>query len=62
MGKNLVAPTVVVLPTLPSGKDLAMIRTEVTFKDYNFFAKNTGRVIPNDNGWRLDNRPVVNVS
>jgi serine/threonine-protein kinase PpkA len=62
IGKSLVAPTVVVLPTLPSGKDLAMTRTEVTFKDYNFFAKNTGRVMPNDNGWGLDDRPVVNVS
>jgi serine/threonine-protein kinase PpkA len=62
IGNNLVAPTVVILPTLPSGKHLAITRTEVTFKDYNNFAKRTGRILPNDNGWGIDNRPVVNVS
>jgi serine/threonine-protein kinase PpkA len=62
LGNNLVAPTVVILPTLPSGKHLAITRTEVTFKDYNNFAKRTGRILPNDNGWGIDDRPVVNVS
>ena len=62
IGKSFVAPSVVVLPILPSGKHLAMTRTEVTFKDYNYFAKNTGRIIPSDNDWGVDDRPVVNVS
>lgn len=62
IGNNLVAPTVVILPTLPSGKHLAITRTEVTFKDYNNFAKRTGRILPSDNGWGVGDRPVVNVS
>ncbi len=35
---------------------------EVTFAQYDRFAKATGRVLPPDNGWGRDNRPVINVS
>ncbi|WP_133012177.1 formylglycine-generating enzyme family protein [Marinomonas flavescens] len=35
---------------------------EVTFDQYDRFAKATGRKIPADNGWGRGNRPVINVS
>jgi formylglycine-generating enzyme required for sulfatase activity len=34
----------------------------VTFEEYGRFAKDTGRKLPNDNGWGKDQRPVINVS
>ena len=36
--------------------------TEVTFADYDRFARATGRELPNDRGWGRDRRPVINVS
>jgi formylglycine-generating enzyme required for sulfatase activity len=35
---------------------------EVTFEQYDRFAKATGRPLPDDNGWGRGNRPVINVS
>lgn len=35
---------------------------EVTFRDYDRFARATGRSLPNDFGWGRDTRPVVGVS
>ncbi|MFD1217790.1 bifunctional serine/threonine-protein kinase/formylglycine-generating enzyme family protein [Microbulbifer celer] len=35
---------------------------EVTFAQYDLFARDTGRVLPNDAGWGRGERPVVNVS
>jgi formylglycine-generating enzyme required for sulfatase activity len=35
---------------------------EVTFAEYDKFAKATGRKKPNDKGWGRGNRPVINVS
>jgi formylglycine-generating enzyme required for sulfatase activity len=36
--------------------------TEVTFADYDRFARATGRELPKDQGWGRDRRPVINVS
>lgn len=36
--------------------------TEVTFSEYDVFAKATGRVLPEDNGWGRGERPVINVT
>lgn len=35
---------------------------EVTFAQYDRFCKDTGRELPEDNGWGRETRPVVNVS
>ncbi|MGB5996572.1 MAG: formylglycine-generating enzyme family protein [Marinomonas sp.] len=35
---------------------------EVTFDQYDHFAKATGRKLPADNGWGRQKRPVINVS
>ncbi len=40
----------------------AMSRHEVTFEEYDYFAEQTGREKPSDNGWERGNRPVINVS
>jgi formylglycine-generating enzyme required for sulfatase activity len=47
---------------LVSVKNFAMSRHEVTFKDYDYFAEQTGREKPSDEGWGRENRPVINVS
>ena len=44
------------------GKPFALGVTEVTFADYDRFAKATGRKLPGDEGWGRDQRPVINVS
>lgn len=36
--------------------------TEITFAQYDQFAEATGRIKPNDAGWGLADRPVINVS
>ena len=40
----------------------ALGRYEVTFDEYDVFAKATSRELPNDNGWGRGLRPVINVS
>lgn len=40
----------------------AIGRTEVTFDQYDRFAKATGRELPADSGWGRGRRPVINVS
>lgn len=40
----------------------AVSRTEVTFEDYDDFARSTGRPLPDDNGWGRGQRPVINIS
>ncbi|SBS31526.1 Serine/threonine-protein kinase pkn1 [Marinomonas aquimarina] len=37
-------------------------KTEVTFAQYDRFARASGRAMPPDNGWGRDNRPVINIS
>jgi formylglycine-generating enzyme required for sulfatase activity len=39
----------------------AIGRTEVTFDDYDRFARATGRAPPGDRGWGRGSRPVINV-
>lgn len=40
----------------------AMSRFEVTFAEYDQFATDTGRPLPDDEGWGRNNQPVINVS
>ena len=47
---------------LVSIKTFAMSRYEITFDEYDAFAKATGKTKPNDHGWGRGNRPVINVS
>ncbi len=47
---------------LVSINHFAIGRSEVTFADYDRFAKATGREMPDDRGWGRDNRPVIFVS
>ena len=39
-----------------------MSRRELSFADYDRFARATGRTLPSDNGWGRDQRPVINIS
>ena len=43
-------------------RPVAFALTEVTFAEYDQFAKATGRALPADEGWGRDNHPVINVS
>jgi formylglycine-generating enzyme required for sulfatase activity len=43
-------------------KPFAMGRYEVTFEEYDQFAKATGRELPGDQGWGRGRLPVINVS
>nr|VFK11010.1 MAG: Formylglycine-generating enzyme, required for sulfatase activity, contains SUMF1/FGE domain [Candidatus Kentron sp. LPFa]VFK30456.1 MAG: Formylglycine-generating enzyme, required for sulfatase activity, contains SUMF1/FGE domain [Candidatus Kentron sp. LPFa] len=43
-------------------KAFALGVTEVTFADYDRFAKATRRELPSDSGWGRGQRPVINVS
>jgi formylglycine-generating enzyme required for sulfatase activity len=43
-------------------QSFAMGKTEVTFAEYEVFAKATNRKLPGDVGWGRGNRPVINVS
>ncbi len=40
----------------------AISQFEVTFSEYNKFALQTGKKIPNDEGWGSASRPVINVT
>lgn len=40
----------------------AISRFEITFADYDKFARATDRSLPDDKRWGRDNRPVINVS
>lgn len=48
------------LVKIPTGFYLS--RYEVTFEQYDKFARSTGRELPLDNGWGRGSRPVINVS
>ncbi len=43
-------------------KSFLISQYEVTFKEYEQFARATGRRLPASNGWGRGNRPVINVS
>ena len=40
----------------------ALSRYEVTFAQYDFFALQTGRKLPDDEGWGREQQPVINVT
>lgn len=42
--------------------DFRLASHEVTFELYDYFARATGRALPNDEGWGRGTRPVTNVS
>lgn len=42
--------------------DFALGKYEVTFAEYDRFARATGRTLPDDAGWGRGQRPVINVS
>lgn len=44
------------------GRPFALSRYEVTFAQYDAFARATRRDLPSDEGWGRGNRPVINVS
>lgn len=43
-------------------KPFAISKYEVSFDEYDLFAKATDRALPGDNRWGRGNRPVINVS
>ncbi|MCX7114051.1 MAG: formylglycine-generating enzyme family protein [Proteobacteria bacterium] len=43
-------------------RPFAMGRYEVTFDEYDAFARDTGRKLPDDRGWGRGNQPVINVT
>lgn len=42
--------------------DFAISKNEITFEQYDRFAKDTDRKLPDDKGWGRGKRPVINVS
>ncbi len=48
--------------TVRIGKPFAMGRYEVTFEDYDDFARATDRALPRDRGWGRSRRPVIKVT
>jgi len=50
------------IPTNKSISSFAIGRYEVTFAEYDKFAKATDREKPNDEDWGRKNRPVINIS
>ncbi|OQW95805.1 MAG: hypothetical protein BWK79_01045 [Beggiatoa sp. IS2] len=42
--------------------EFAISRDEITFEEYDHFARATQRELPQDEGWGRKNRPVINVS
>lgn len=45
-----------------SVKSFLISQYEITFSEYDHFARETGRSLPADNRWGRDTRPVINVS
>lgn len=43
-------------------KDFAIGKYEITFDQYDAYAKETGQTLPDDEGWGRGNYPVINVS
>jgi formylglycine-generating enzyme required for sulfatase activity len=43
-------------------QSFSISRHAITFDEYDAFANNTNRALPNDKGWGRGNRPVINVS
>jgi formylglycine-generating enzyme required for sulfatase activity len=58
IGKSLES----VEPEMVSFGSFAMGKYEVTFEQYDRFARATGKTLPFDNGWGWGQQPVINVS
>lgn len=43
-------------------RDFYIGRYEITFNEYDFFAVETNRALPDDNGWGRGERPAINIS
>ncbi|WP_052417085.1 bifunctional serine/threonine-protein kinase/formylglycine-generating enzyme family protein [Cellvibrio mixtus] len=43
-------------------RDFYISRYEITFNEYDFFAVETNRALPDDNGWGRGERPIINIS
>jgi len=43
-------------------QSFSMSRYEITFEEYDRFAKATGHSLPDDRGWGREKRPVINVN
>jgi len=43
-------------------RDFAIGKHEVSFAEYDRFARSTGRGLPRDNGWGRGKQPVINVT
>ncbi|OAD20380.1 serine/threonine kinase, partial [Candidatus Thiomargarita nelsonii] len=43
-------------------QSFSMSRYEITFEEYDPFAKATGHSLPDDRGWGREKRPVINVN
>ena len=41
---------------------IAITKHEISFAEYDLFAKLTGRIVPDDKGWGRGTHPVINVS
>jgi formylglycine-generating enzyme required for sulfatase activity len=48
--------------TVHMQKSFAIGLYQVTFDEYDIYAKVTGRSLPADNGWGRRRRPVINVA
>ncbi|MDA3939228.1 MAG: SUMF1/EgtB/PvdO family nonheme iron enzyme [Spirochaetia bacterium] len=42
--------------------DFIIMEKEVTFKDFELFSKDTGKPLPDDNGWGMGLQPVVSIT
>ncbi len=62
MGSNHGSPDQKPPHKITINQNFAIGRYEVTFVQYDAYARATGRVLPDDNGWGRGNRPVINVS
>jgi len=43
-------------------ESFAISKYEITFAEFQRFARETSRAVPEDNGWGKGNRPIINVS
>lgn len=43
-------------------RGFSISKYEITFKEYQDFARASGRAVPDDRGWGKGNRPVINVT
>ncbi len=55
-------PTCIPVHNVIINKPFAISKYEVSFDEYDLFAKATNRALPGDNRWGRKNRPVINVS